>query len=147
MNPLEGLDPQELLSLSDASFQEKVKTRARALTAKAISTIEDVMDSSDDDQARLLAAGKILNVAKVEQEDLKALPTGISEEVFRIALAGLGSLARIAADANLSEHLLNVTPAKADPRPFIPDDSPLNAAPKEILNEEDLEDLNIGIEE
>jgi hypothetical protein len=87
------------------------------------------MDNSDDDQARLMAAGKVLNVAKVEQEDLKALPTGVSPEVFQIALAGLAKLASLAADTTITARLRDVTPAKADPRPAfgLPDDSPLNA--------------------
>jgi hypothetical protein len=128
MNPLEGLDAAELISLSDGSFQERVKTRARALTAKAMTTIEDVMDSSDDDQARLMAAGKILNVAKVEQEDLKAIPLGISEEVMKIALAGFAQLASIARDTTTSAVLRDVTLAKSDPRKTfgLPDDSPMN---------------------
>ena len=147
MNPLDGLNPEELISLSDVNFQVKVKTRARALTAKAMETIEDVMDSSDDDQARLIAAGKVLNIAKVEQEDLKALPTGISEEVFRIALAGLGQLAAIAAAARPPAHLIDVTPARADPRPFIPDDSPLNVEPKHADGQYPIIEENLNVEE
>lgn len=130
MNPLESLNPEELISLTDRDFQDSVKLRARALTGEAIEVIHEVMHESDDDQARLLAAGKILNVAKVEQEDLKALPLGVSEEVMRIALSGFAQLASIARDTTTTAKLRDVTPARSDPRPFIPDDSPLNATPK-----------------
>ena len=131
MNPLEGLDPDELVALSDVGFQEKVKKHARAKTAEAFDVISDVMHNSDDDQARLIAAGKYLHIAKVEDEKAMATPIGVSEEVMRIALVGLGQLVSIARDTTVTAHLRDVTPARADPRPFIADDSPLNAMPKD----------------
>ena len=151
MNPLSDLKPEEILALSDSDFQGKVKDHARTRTAKALSTIEEVMDESDDDQARLIAATKMLKIAKAEDEQLVALPTGISEEVFRIAIAGLGKLAEIAADASPSSVLRNVTPASTDPRPFIADDSPLNRRPALLDSQEspdeDIHEENVQVEE
>lgn len=134
MNPLESLDPEELISLSDVDFQEAIRRHARAKTSDAMNTIENVMNSSDDDQARLLAAGKILKIAKAEEEDEKRglLGSGVSEEVMALALAGFAKLASIAAEGSPQAILRNVTPAQSDPRPFIPDDSPLNTRQAEL---------------
>lgn len=117
MNPLDRLDPEELVALSDADFQESIKQRAKALAASAMDTIEDVMVSSDDDQARLIAANKTLDLAGA-RDDARALPFGISDEVFRIALAGFGQLAAIAGTSHSGMILRDVTPAKTDPRPL-----------------------------
>ena len=143
MNPLEDLKPEELIELSDQDFQEVVRKHAKGKTAEAMRTIQEVMTDSDDDQARLLAANKMLKLAKAEEEETSALPFGISEEVFLAALSGLGKLASIAQKNQPSSILRNVTPAKADPRKnFIPDDSPLNTDPKSpdarLLIEENL---------
>jgi len=156
VNPLEGLDPSELISLSDPDFRAKVKARGRALVQKAMRTYEEVMDDDDDPGARVLAADRIMKFAEAEDTS-KSLPTGISEEIFKVALLGLGSLAKIAGATTDTERLRDVTPARADPRlTFIPDDSPLNRPPvlpprvlvengspepKEIFSEEDLKDL------
>jgi hypothetical protein len=141
MNPLDSLDPSELVSLSDSDFQETVKKHARAKVSEAFTTIEDVMASSDDDQARLVAASKILAIAKVDQEDSRVLPSSISEEVFRIALAGLGQIAKLASSTTETSVLKNVTPARSDPRLALIDDSPLNVKPKlkDISYEEEQE--------
>jgi hypothetical protein len=117
MNPLERLDPEELVKLSDVDFQETVKLRAKALAATAMDTIEDVMNDIDDSQARMVAANKILDLAGAK-DSAKSLPFGITEEVFRIALAGLGQLSSIARSSNNEMLLRDVTPAKADPRPL-----------------------------
>jgi len=131
MNPLEGLDPEELVKLSDVDFQERVRKHARAKTSDAMQVINEVMHESDDDQARLIAAAKMLKIAKAEEEEKTGvLPFGVSEEVFRIALTGLAQLASIASTNKPPEVLRDVTPARADPRPFIADDSPLNVKPK-----------------
>ena len=113
-DPLAQLDPKELVSLSDSSFQETVRKHARGKTALAMQTIQEVMTESDDDQARLIAATKILKIAKAEDEQSgAALPFGITEEVLKIALAGLGKLASIAG-ANLPSAVLrDVTPARS----------------------------------
>ena len=148
INPLDGLDPEELVLLSDVEFQAKVRKHARSKTADAMNVIEDVMHSSEDDQARLIAATKMLKIAKAEEEEKGAfLPSSIPPEVFAIALAGLGKLAGIA-QANLPQAVLrNVTPASSDPRPFIPDDSPLNAplsqAQRKLIDEEILIEENL----
>ena len=146
-DPLAQLDPKELISLSDSGFQETVRKHARGKTALAMQTIQEVMTESDDDQARLIAATKILKIAKAEDEQSgTALPFGITEEVLKIALAGLGKLASIAG-ANLPSAVLrDVTPARSDPRPFIPDDSPLNRAIPVIPDFPDA-DSDISIEE
>ena len=129
-SPLENLDPAELASLSDKDFQEKVRHHARGRISRVLTTIEDVMDNSDDDQARLIAATKYLKIAKAEEEEKSSfLPPGVSEEVFKIALAGIAQLASIARDTTATAKLINITPARTDPRPFIPDDSPLNTPP------------------
>jgi hypothetical protein len=129
MNPLDRLSPEELASLSDGEFQSTVQSHARAKVHKAFSTIEDVMNESDDDQARLIAAGKILKIAKVEDEERSIAPSAVSEEVLKIALAGLMQAALLARDTGPSSILRDVSPARTDPRPLtLIDDSPLNAA-------------------
>ena len=130
MNPLEKLDPEELIKLSDEDFQDTVQQKARAMVAEAMSTIEDVMTSSDDDQARLTAATKTLDLAGAREAN-KALPFGVSEEVFAIALAGLLKLPSLGTGETLL--LRDVTPAKADPRMLSLDDSPLNAKAREVV--------------
>jgi hypothetical protein len=128
MNPLERLDPEELIKLSDEDFQDTVQQKARAMVAEAMETIQTVMVSSDDDQARLTAATKTLDLAGAREAN-KALPFGVSEEVFAIALAGLLKLPSLGTGETLL--LRDVTPAEADPRMLSLDDSPLNAsAPK-----------------
>ena len=150
-DPLTDLSPSALSLMSDADFQESVKTHARGKSAEAIAAIEDVMHNSDDDNARLVAASKVLHMAKVEDEKSTALPIGVSEEVMKIALAGLAQAALLASNSGSSAVLRDVTPAKADPRKFIADDSPLNSPmlsePKEVTNEEDLQDIITSLEE
>jgi len=155
MNPFDGIDGKELTTLSDPDFRQTVKARSRFLVEKAMRTYEEVMDDDDDPGARVLAADRIMKFAEAEDTS-KSLPTGLSEEIFKVALLGLGSLAKIAGATTESEKLRDVTPARADPRlTFIPDDSPLNRPPvlpprvlvenglepKEIFDEEDLKDL------
>lgn len=159
MNPLEGLDPKELTELSDPDFRKAVKLRGRALVQKAMKTYEEVMDDEDDPGARVLAADRIMKYSEAEDTS-HSLPTGISHEVFSIALAGLAGLAKIAGATRETEKLRDVSQAKADHRlTFIPDDSPLNRPPvfpspvlleneplghrepKEIFSEEDLKEI------
>lgn len=132
MQRLSELEPEELALLADSDYQETVQAEARELTEDAFSVYTEVMHSSDDDQARLKAADKVIALAgfKEKQQEM-VLPTSISEEVFKIALAGLGQLAGIARSSPEAQAILrNVTPAKTDPRPMtIPnpiDDSPMN---------------------
>ncbi len=133
MNPLERLKPEDLVSLADPAYREAIKKRSRALSARAMDTFEDIMSTSDDDMARLTAADKIMKYSEA-QEEQKLLPQGVSEEVFRIALAGLVTLKTLAATSQNESILRNVTPASADPRPkalvekSLLDDSPLNRA-------------------
>jgi hypothetical protein len=149
-NPLDGLEPAELIALSDIEFQGHVRRHARSKAGNAMATIEEVMNTSDDDQARILAATKMLKIAKAEEEEKGVImPFSISPEVLAIALEGLGKLARIAG-ANAPQAILrDVTPASSDPRPFIADDSPLNKPlsieqrkkfDEEILIEENLQE-------
>jgi len=115
MNPLDSLDPEELVAMSDGDFQDTIQKKARALAAQAMDTIADVMISSDDDQARLTGAFKTLDLAGARDKS-SALPFGITDEVFRIALAGFGQLASIAACTSPIQTLRDVTPARTDPR-------------------------------
>jgi hypothetical protein len=134
MRMLSDLEPEELALLADSDFRESVQVEARSLAADAFDTYTEVMHSSDDDQARLKAADKILSLAGIEEKQT-ALPLGVSEEVFKIALAGLGQLAGIArASSESSAILRNVTPAKSDPRAATlieesKDDSPMSRKP------------------
>jgi hypothetical protein len=131
MNVLSDMDVEELALLADQDFREQVQVEARTLSGEAFDTYRDVMSSSSDDQARVKAADRILSLAGIEEKQ-NILPSGVSEEVFKLALAGLGQLAGIAKLPNASTSILkNVTPAKNDPR-LIPqlempkDDSPMN---------------------
>ena len=127
LNPLDDLNADELVTLTDVEYQGKVRKHARKRTAEAMNTIEDVMVNSDDDQARLIAATKMLKIAKAEDEERQLLlPVGVSEEVMKIALAGFGKLANLARDTVQTSILRDVTPAKSDPRPSLPDLSPLD---------------------
>lgn len=128
MNPLERLSAEELVKLSDENFQDVIRQEARALSAQAMDTYEEVMASSDDDQARLMAADRVLKLSDAHDEKL-ALPSGLTEEVFKIALAGLGSLAKIARASTNELVLKDVSPAKTDPRPVLTDNSPMNLTP------------------
>ena len=146
--PLSNLSIEELSSMSDMEFQGKIRHHARSRTDAALATIEDVMHNSDDDQARLLAANRYLKLAKAEEEErASALPFGVSEEVFRIALAGLGEIAQIAALTSPSAILRDVSPAPADPRPIVPDDSPLNAPKAKQLRASRLSDDDYEVPE
>lgn len=131
MRLLSELSDGECAALADPEFQEVVQDNARELVSDAFDTYSDVMHSSDDDQARVKAADKILALAGYQEKQTQSLlPSGVSEEVFKIALAGLGQLAGIArSSASTSAILRDVTPAKSDPRPQLAvaaDDSPLN---------------------
>jgi len=127
-SPLDGLDPSVLMQMSDGDFQHKVRSTSRGLTAKALETYVDVMDNSDDDAARVTASDRIIKLSEAQQE--RSLPSGLTEEVFAMALAGLGRIASLAQASNPEPIFRNVTPAKADPRPFaLIDDSPLSVPP------------------
>jgi hypothetical protein len=145
---LSDMEPDELALLADADFHESIQGEARSRASDAFDTITSVMESSDDDMARLKAADKVLALAGIE-EKREALPSSVSEEVFRIALAGLGKLAGIASASGFQSMILrDVSPAKADPRPLLEsglDDSPLNARPKPpIEDNEEIANLIAG---
>lgn len=129
MDFLSELDVEDIVALSDESFRESVQDEARSLAGEAFDVYREVMSSSDDDVARLKAADKILSLSGIEEKQT-ALPSGVSEEVFKLALAGLGQLAGIARTSPEAAAILrNVTPAKSDPRPMLEvevDDSPMN---------------------
>jgi len=129
---LDEYEIEELAELADSDFQGTVQSEARTLVPDAFDTYREVMASSPDDQARLKAADKVISLAGFEEKQ-SALNSSISEEVFKMALAGLGQLAGIArVSSNVEAILRNVTPAASDPRAVVAlpspsvDDSPLN---------------------
>lgn len=122
MRSLADLDEAELVALADGDFQESVQSEARKLVPDAITTYEDVMLFSDDDQARIKAADKVLAIAGYQEKQATSLPSGITPETFALALMGLGQLAGIAQSSALAPQILkNVTPARTDPRIALPD--------------------------
>jgi hypothetical protein len=143
MKGLCDYEPEELASLSDLDFQETVQAEARSRVNDAFNTYDEVMSSSEDDAARVKAADKILSLAGFSEKQSSTLLSGVSEEVFKLALAGLGQLAGIAQNSSSASSILrNVTPAAVDPRPLalesLDDDSPLNRNPKvELENDND----------
>jgi hypothetical protein len=113
---LADLDDDELLALSSDEFSDSIEDAAKLLVSDALYTYSEVMDQDEDHGARVKAADKILELAGARKPQL-ALPQGISQEVFALAIAGLGQLAGIARDSAQSAAILkNVTPAKSDPR-------------------------------
>jgi len=148
-SPLDGLDPSILMQMSDGDFQHKIRSTSRGLTAKAMATYVDVMDESDDDAARVTAADRIIKLSEAQQE--RSLPSGLTEEIFAMALAGLGRIAALSQASNPEPIFRNVTPAKADPRPFaLIDDSPLSVPPSvEPERKENVppEDQEVSLEE
>jgi len=135
MDFLSDLDEEQVAALSDDDFQEAVQTEARSHAGDALRAYVEVATESDDDQARVKAADRLIAIGGFQEKAQKAaLPSGVSEEVFRLAIAGLGQLAGIArSSASVDAILRNVTPAKVDPRPQVTvtipaltDDSPLN---------------------
>jgi hypothetical protein len=145
VNPLDALNPEDLILMSDEDFQETIRQKARAMSADAMSAIEDVMNNSDDDNARLVGAAKTLELAGAK-EPSTTLPFGLTDEVFKIALAGLGQLASIAREGRKEPVLRDVTPAAADPRTLI-DSSPLNAPTREAIDRARSDDDESIIEE
>ena len=151
MKLLSDLEDEELVALADADFQESVQSEARTLVPDALNTYATVMNSSDDDNARVKAADKIISLAGFQEKQNATLPSGVSEEVFKLALAGLGQLAGIAASSHATDAILrNVTPAKTDPRMLVDietkhavDDSPLNTSPKNSDNNDNDEIVNL----
>ena len=142
---LSDFEPEELASLADSDFQESIQSEARSLSANAFDVYSEVMASSDDDVARIKAADKIIAMAGFQERQQSSLPIGVSEEVFKLALAGLGQLAGIAKGSAVAPQFLrNVTPAKSDPRlnPMVlskpqVDDSPMNQNRDSSLNDND----------
>jgi hypothetical protein len=131
MDFLSELDADDIAQLSNEDFRDEVQREARSLAGDALDTYREVMNGSDDDRARIAAADKVLALAGIEEKQA-ALPDGISADVFKLALAGLGQLAGIAKTSPAATAILrNVTPAHNDPRPQIEisapiDDSPMN---------------------
>lgn len=119
MESLSDLSSDQLSQLSNEDFESLVRSSARSLSSDALSTYEDVMNSSEDDKARVLAADRVLSLSGVDSNS-QALPSGVSEEVFKIALSGLLSLAQIAQSSSSSPFSLkNVTPAASDPKKYL----------------------------
>jgi|WetSurMetagenome_2_1015567.scaffolds.fasta_scaffold90514_4 hypothetical protein len=118
---LADLDDEALLALSSDEFCDTIEDEAKLLVSDALDTYTDVMRQDEDHSARVKAADKIMELAGVRKQQI-ALPQGISQEVFALAIAGLGQLAGIARDSAQSAAILkNVTPAKSDPR-LVPQD-------------------------
>jgi hypothetical protein len=144
MDMLSDLDADQIAELSDETFRESVQVEARTYMGDVLDTYHDVMTSSEDDVARVKAAKEISLLAGI-QEDRQALPSGVSEEVFKLALAGLGQLAGIARTSSVSQQILrNVTPARADPRPMLEpaqDDSPMSRRPQPVDDNEAIVNL------
>ena len=130
---LSDLSDDEVAELCDEDYQETIQSEARTRVDQAFSVYDEIMVGSDDDQARAKVADKILALSGFkEKQQQSQLPSSISEEVFKIALAGLGQLAGIAQASNgVNAILRNVTPARSDPRPQLPeiDTSPMNRKP------------------
>jgi hypothetical protein len=117
MRALSELEDEELASLSESDFSATLQAEARLSVPEALETISSVMSDSEDDNAKLKAADKILSLAGVKEKPQAMLPNGLTPELFAIALAGLGQLAGIANTSHVSDSILiNVTPAKTDPR-------------------------------
>jgi hypothetical protein len=140
MPKLSDLSDEELASFADQDFRDSVKEEARDFASDAFDVYTDVMNTSDDDQARLTAANRVLELAGVKEEKSALSSFGVSEEVFKIALAGMCQLAGIARDSSSQSAILrNVSPAKSDPR-LIPaletkDDSPMSRSPRTENND------------
>ncbi len=131
MNPLDHLNPEELVKMSDSDFKETIKLRSRALSAKALRTYEDVADNSDDDGARVNAADRILKYAEAQDES-RNIPLGLSAEVFQGALAGLAALASIARTNAEPQAFRNVTPVPLAIRPIdLPTPAEMKGTPHE----------------
>ena len=145
---LSELSEEQLLSIADNDFQETIQSEAKSLSQQAMNTYQEVMLSSDDDKARVQAADKILSLAGFQEKQSSSLPSGVSEEVFKLALAGLGQLAGIAQSSGMPQILRNVTPEKTDPRPMFEtsiDNSPMNR--KTLIENEDSSEDNHIIKE
>jgi hypothetical protein len=147
---LSEMEPEELALLADSDFRESVQCEARSLAADAFNTYEEVMSTSDDDAARIAAADRIMKLSG-GMEEKAMLPNGVSEEVFKLAIAGLGQLAGIARSSSESSAILrNVTPAANDPRhPSILqaqliDDSPMNRRLKSEDSNDEIANIIAG---
>lgn len=116
MDFLSELEPEIIAQLSNEDFEDKVRSEAKSLAGEAIDTYRDVMNNGEDDKARVLAADRVLSISGIDSEN-KSLPLGVSEEVFKIAIAGFAQLASIARNSSSSNQILrDVSPAKSDPR-------------------------------
>lgn len=117
MDFLSDLDPEVIALLSDSDFEEGVKREARSLAGDALNTYREVALEGEDEKARVLAADRLLSLGGIDDSSQSSLPSGVSEEVFKIALAGLVSLGKIAQSSPSSPLILrDVTPARSDPR-------------------------------
>jgi hypothetical protein len=136
MRLITNLTNDQILMLSDKDFQDSVEDEARTSVPEAFTTYRDVMSSSDDDKARIMAADKIMSLAGIEEKEDSKLSSGISEEVFKLALAGLSQLAGVVKSASASPEVLrNVSPAKTDPRPSF-------TSPLELTSDSPLDRMN-----
>ena len=136
MNYQDRLDPDEMLQSSDADFQLHVRKRARAMSPQALETYREVMAESDDDQARINAADRVLKLSDAQEE--KAPQALISEESLRAAIAGLAVAAAIAKEGRERPILKDISTPKVDTRPAIPELPPPQGveSEREISEEE-----------
>lgn len=118
MRMLSDMASDELASLSDQDFQEVLQTEARSHADLAVQTYVDVAQSGEDENARVKAADRLLAVGGFQERNLgSGLPSGVSEEVFKLALVGFAQLAGIAKSAgSVNSILRDVAPARSDPR-------------------------------
>lgn len=142
MDFLSELDADVIAQLSNEDFEDHVVFEAKSLAGEAFDTYREVMTSSEDDRARIAAADKVLSLAGVN-DNRSSLPSGVSEEVFKIALSGLCQLASIAkASPKSSEVLRNVTPSRSSyqdqdslPKISAPINAPGHLSQPEPINE------------
>jgi hypothetical protein len=118
MNYQDRLDPNDMLQATDDEFQLHVRKRARAMAPQALETYQEVMLSSDDDQARINAADRVLKLSDAQEE--KAPQALISEDLLKGALAGLMMVAGIAKEGREKPILKDVSVPRADTRAVIP---------------------------
>ncbi len=149
MNPLERLDPEALVALSDTDFQDHVKGKARSKTEDVLDMLDTVMASSDDDMARIQAGDRILKLAQAQEESATPL-SSISEDLLKSALAGLLLAGKVIREARPEPILRDVTPLRLTSVPLetLPDTSPLNVPHALETEAEELpKDAQILIEE
>ena len=146
MNYQDRLDPNDMLQATDDDFRFHVRKRARALSPQALETYNEVMCSSDDDQARINAADRVMKLSDAQEE--KAPQALISEDALKAALGGLLVLANIAKEGRERPILKDISTPKVDTRMAIPALPPQGVeSERQSENEEDLFDEALGLQE